>query len=128
MARQKVTAITRKLLNTLLAASRDQQSNVGEFICVLRASEGVITEFLLIPGTVSSEGYALFNLHNLPIDLSIVGTAHSHPPGSQPRPSEQDIKQFSQYGQVQIIIGHPYTMDSWKAYSRDGQEIHLDVV
>ncbi|MBU4031458.1 MAG: Mov34/MPN/PAD-1 family protein [Candidatus Thermoplasmatota archaeon] len=77
---------------------------------------------------MSSEGYALFNLHNLPIDLSIVGTAHSHPPGSQPRPSEQDIKQFSQYGQVQIIIGHPYTMDSWKAYSRDGQEIHLDVV
>jgi proteasome lid subunit RPN8/RPN11 len=128
LARQKVTAIRRKVLNMLLAASRDNQANTGEFICALRARNGIIEEFLLIPGTISSDGYAIFSLHNLPIDLSIVGTAHSHPPGSEPRPSEQDMKQFSQFGQVQIIMGYPYTMDSWKAYSRAGEEILLNVI
>jgi len=111
----------------LLAASRDHQSS-GEFICALRADDGVITEFLLIPGSISSENYALFSLHNLPIDFSLVGVAHSHPEGSVARPSEADLKQFSQFGHIQIIMGYPYTMDSWKAFSRDGEEIHLDVV
>jgi proteasome lid subunit RPN8/RPN11 len=112
----------------LLAASKENHSNSGEFMCVLRAQDGVITEFLLVPGTISSESYALFSLHNLPIDFSIVGIAHSHPPDSVAKPSVEDLNRFSQFGSVHIIIGPPYTMNSWKAYSRNGEEIHLDVV
>ena len=111
----------------MLAASKDNQQNSGEFVCALRADEGVITEFLLVPGTISSESYAIFSVHHLPIDFSIVGIAHSHPRGSI-EPSEADLKHFSQFGQIQIIMGYPYDLTSWKAYSRDGDEIHLDVV
>jgi proteasome lid subunit RPN8/RPN11 len=84
-------------------------------------------EFWLGPGTIESEGYAILNIHNLPIDFRRVGTAHSHPSGNA-TPSDADLHLFSQSGSVHIIMGYPYTLNSWKAYSRDGEEMRLDVV
>ena len=98
-----------------------------EFSCALRAEDGIITGFWLIPGTIPSERYAILGLHNLPFDFNRVGSAHSHPSGNI-RPSEADLHLFSQFGPIHIIMGWPFTMDSWKAFSRDGEEIHLDVV
>ena len=121
----KIKAITAKTLEMIIAASRD--THPREFACMLRADDGVITEVMLVPGTISSQQSAILRLHMMPIDLSIVGSAHSHPiPNATP--SEADLKLFSNSGQVHIIVGYPYDMESWKAYSRQGQEVSLDVL
>ena len=120
-----VKAITSKALELMFAAARDTHPH--EFACVLRAEDGVITEILLVPGTISGDSSAILRLHMLPIDLSVVGSAHSHPT-PEAIPSEADLSLFSRFGPLHIIIGYPYTMDSWKAYSRDGSEVNLEVV
>jgi len=109
----------------MFAAATD--THPREFACVLRADEGVITEVLLVPGTVGSQSSAILRLHMLPIDFSIVGSAHSHPTPNA-IPSRADLNLFSRFGPVHIIIGYPYNMSSWRAYSRDGQEIALRVI
>ena len=109
----------------IFAASKD--THPREFLCVLRAEDGVITELILAPGTISSERYAIFNRHRLPVDFSVVGSAHSHPTPNV-RPSDADLNMFQNTGSVHIIVGYPYEMDSWKAYSRDGQEFDLKVL
>ena len=124
-ATNKVYAISSRALEMLLVASRDTHPN--EFACMLRADDGVITELMLVPGTISSQESAILRLYMMPIDLTIVGSAHSHPsPNSIP--SGPDLKLFSNSGQVHIIVGYPYDKDSWKAYARNGEEIFLDVV
>jgi proteasome lid subunit RPN8/RPN11 len=120
-----VRTITSKVLELMFAAARDTHPN--EFACALRAEEGVVTEILLVPGTISGGSSAILRLHMLPIDLSVVGSAHSHP-SPNAIPSEADLSLFARFGPLHIIIGYPYDMDSWKAYYRDGTEIDLDVV
>jgi proteasome lid subunit RPN8/RPN11 len=129
LAKQKVTAISGKLLRGLLAGSRSayESEKMHEFSCFLLAEDGVIVEFWLGPGTIASERYALLRLYNLPIDFRRVGTAHSHPSGNN-HPSDEDLRLFAQTGQVHIIMGYPFDMNSWRAYSRYGEEIHLDVI
>ena len=121
----KVRAIRRKTLQMILEASRDTYPK--EFAAILRAEEGVITELLLLPGTVSGDVHAVFQLHMLPIDFSVVGTIHSHPSGNF-QPSDADLRLFSHFGRIHIIAGRPYTMESWQAYDHYGNPLALDVV
>ena len=125
MLSKKVRAITSKALEMIIAASRD--THPREFACMLRADDGVITEVILVPGTISSQQSAILRLYMLPIDLSIIGSAHSHPTPNA-TPSEADLKLFSNSGQAHLIVGYPYNMESWKAYARNGEEIFLDVL
>ena len=118
-------AISRKALEMMMAAAKD--THPREFACVLRAEDGVITEILLVPGTLSGENNAILRLHMLPIDLSVVGSAHSHPTPNA-IPSNADLALFSRFGPVHIILGYPYTMDSWRAFNRNGETIELHVV
>jgi len=122
---KKVFGIRRKTLRMILEASRDTYPK--EFAAILRAEEGVITELLLLPGTISGDVHAVFQLHMLPIDFSVVGTIHSHPSGNF-RPSEADLQLFSHFGRIHIIAGRPYTEDSWAAYDHYGKSWKLEIV
>jgi len=122
---KKVFGIRRKTLRMILEASKDTYPK--EFAAILRAEEGVITELLLLPGTISGDVHAVFQLHMLPIDFSVVGTIHSHPSGNF-RPSEADLQLFSHFGRIHIIAGRPYTEDSWSAYDHYGKPWKLEVV
>jgi len=70
---------------------------------------------------------ALFKLHMLPIDFSIVGTVHSHPSGF-PLPSHADLEFFDKYGRIHIIVASPFSESSWKAYTYLGNEIDITIV
>jgi proteasome lid subunit RPN8/RPN11 len=56
------------------------------------------------------------------MDLSYIGTAHSHPGGSN-RPSLQDLNNF--FGVVSIIISYPYEYETIGAFDRNGNNITL---
>lgn len=121
---KRVDAIARKTLRMILGASRDMHPR--EFGAILRAEEGTITELLLLPGTVSGETHAVFQLHMLPADFSVVGTVHSHPNGIA-EPSDEDRRLFSKFGGVHIIVGHPYSEASWTAWTYAGERVSLRV-
>lgn len=123
--RANVRGIRRKTLRMILEASKSQYPE--EFGAFLRAEKGVIHELVLLPGTVSGERHAIFQLHNLPIDFTIVGTVHSHPSG-ECRPSQADLDLFRRYGWVHIIACSPFDMESWAAFDGAGNERPLKVL
>src|SRR2546428_384357 len=120
-----VSAIARKTLRMILEASRDMYPR--EFGAILRAEEGTITELILVPGTVSGKRHAIFQLHTLPADFSVVGTVHSHPSGVY-EPSDEDLALFNKFGGIHIITGYPYAEDTWAAWTNKGKRTDLKVV
>ena len=122
---KKVYGILRKTLRMILEASKDTYPK--EFAAILRAEEGIITELLLLPGTISGDVHATFRLHMLPVDFSVVGTVHSHPSGNY-HPSDADRNLFSHFGRVHIIAGSPYTETTWQAYDHNGMPRPLEIV
>ena len=65
----------------------------------------MIEEVELPPLSIRGSGFSSFPAYMLPIDFSIIGTAHSHPSGVL-RPSATDMNKF--YGRVMIITACPY--------------------
>jgi proteasome lid subunit RPN8/RPN11 len=123
--RGKVHSIKKRTLRMILAASKS--SFPHEFGAFLRAEKGVIKELVLLPGTVSGERHAIFRMHMLPIDFTIVGTVHSHPSGAC-FPSGADLELFRKYGWVHIIACSPYDWSSWAAFDMIGEPRELKVV
>jgi proteasome lid subunit RPN8/RPN11 len=109
----------------ILEASKS--SYPEEFGAFLRAEKGVIKELILLPGTVSGERHAIFRMHMLPIDFTIVGTVHSHPSGAC-YPSNADIELFLKYGWIHIIVCAPYDRNSWAAFNMLGERRKLEIV
>lgn len=123
--KRKIWAIEADVLDMVNEAAKDTYPN--EFVAALRAEKGVITEILLFPGSYANEHSAFMQLHMLPIDLSVVGTVHSHP-GPSNRPSEADVHLFSNFGSTHIITCLPYDMRSWRAYNYKGDPVSLEVL
>lgn len=123
--RKRARAIRRETIQMILEASRETYPN--EFGAILRAEEGVITEIMLLPGTLSGQQSAIFRLHMLPIDFTVVGTAHSHPSGSI-TPSGADVALFQKFGYIHIITGVPFDENSWRAFDMYGQPVNLEVI
>jgi proteasome lid subunit RPN8/RPN11 len=123
--KRRITKVNKSVIDLIGAAAQAQHPN--EFGGTLRAQGDTITEVLLVPGTVSGATHAIFQLHMLPIDLSVKGTVHSHP-GGNPRPSNADRELFSRYGTTHIIIAEPYNARTWRAYDGRGDPIQLEVV
>jgi proteasome lid subunit RPN8/RPN11 len=121
----EISGIEREALEFILGVSRSRRPQ--EFAGVLRAKNGVITEVLWPPETISSGRSAVMKLHMLPIDPSACGTVHSHPSGST-SPSQEDLMLFAKYGRVHIIVAEPFDEHSWRAYDHRGNEINLKIV
>jgi len=121
----EVRIIKKKALQMILESAKSSYPN--EFGALLRAEEGEISELILLPGTISGNSQAIFQLYMRPIDFSIVGSAHSHPSGNY-SPSEADLDFFRRTGSVHIIVGYPYTMRTWAAYNVLGERIELEVL
>jgi proteasome lid subunit RPN8/RPN11 len=101
-----------------------------EFAGLLRCDEeekSLITEIVLLPGTISGDSHAIFKMQMKPFDLSIVGTVHSHPSPSF-YPSSADKMLFSKYGRIHMIIAYPYSTDSWKAYNARGDPVTMYII
>ena len=101
-----------------------ESNHPNEIIVLLRGKrEGDdihITDFLVPPFGSGGRKSASFPTHMLPIDFTIMGTAHSHPSGRL-TPSTTDFHNF--YGRIMMIIGPPYDQPRAAAYYKSGEQI-----
>lgn len=126
LATHTIRAVRRGVLDHLLAAGASSLPN--EFGGALRSDEpGIITEVLLVPGGTSGKRHANFHLYMLPADLSIVGSAHSHPSGAL-HPSDADLGLFRHWGRIHLILGAPFRSHCWRAYDNLGEPVKLEVL
>ena len=124
---QKKWKIKRKCLDLIFECARSNYPNeFGGLLRVDTNSKDTISEIVVLPGTISGESHAIFQLHMLPIDFSIVGTVHSHPSPSF-HPSDADIHLFGKFGRVHIVVAYPFTESSWKAYDHNGKTIDINI-
>jgi proteasome lid subunit RPN8/RPN11 len=124
----KRVLIHREVLDSLLAYAR--MSHPAEAIALLRGSvkKGVVIvrELVIPPGALHGETFSAFQPSLLPLDMSVVGSAHSHP-SSDPTPSTQDLLNF--VGAIGIIVAYPYEGPSnIMAYDSRGKALEVEVV
>jgi proteasome lid subunit RPN8/RPN11 len=121
--------ITKKCLEMIVESSKSNYpQEFGALLRVDKVKKTTIIEVVLLPGTISGDSHAIFRLHMLPIDYSVVGTVHSHP-SSIARPSDADLDLFSHFGSIHLIVGVSAFGDvSWKGYDYEGRETAVEVV
>ena len=120
--------ITQRCLNLILESAKSiYPKEFGGFLRVDDIKKDLISEIVLIPGTVSGESHAIFKLNMLPVDFNIVGTVHSHP-SQYPIPSGPDLELFRKHGRVHIIAANPFNEKSWKGYNYQGKSIDIKVI
>lgn len=115
-----------RLLGELLESAR--RLHPRETLLLLRGrrkkEEVEITEFLLPPFPARGKDFASFPVHALPLDPSLVGTAHSHPSGDL-FPSSTDLNRF--FGRVMVIMGFPYRRENVAVYDGEGRRLELEL-
>ncbi|KYH41941.1 MAG: Mov34/MPN/PAD-1 family protein [Candidatus Bathyarchaeota archaeon B26-2] len=85
-----------------------------------------VDEVEIPPLAVRGFGFSNFPLYMLPVDFSIVGTAHSHPSGVL-RPSIVDLNKF--YGRIMVIAAYPYMSEEDIAiFDGEGKVMEYEVV
>ena len=120
--------IKQKCLDLIFECAKSSYPN--EFGGLLRVDEeekNVISELVILPGTISGDSHAIFKLHMMPIDFSIVGTVHSHP-GPSANPSEADLQLFRKHGRIHIIAAEPFNNSSWNAYDYNGLDVDVKII
>jgi proteasome lid subunit RPN8/RPN11 len=121
-------SITKDCLHLIFECAKSSYpKEFGGFLRADMENKHKIVEIMLLPGTISGDSHAIFHLHMLPVDYTIVGTVHSHP-SPVPHPSDADLALFQKYGKVHIIAGYPYDESSWNAFNYKGQEIVISIV
>ena len=127
LTRKRQVFITRQAADGIVTYSKTCHPNEG--ILILRGksskNEIVVDSLILPPFSVHGPYYSGFPSYDLPFDLSYVGTAHSHPSGSN-KPSLEDLNNY--YGLVSIIINYPYTYNTIAAFDRDGNHMELQII
>lgn len=98
-----------------------------EFICFHRTVDGVVSEIILVPGSVYGDSHSFIDEWMTPVDFNRSGSAHSHP-GYCNEPSDADLDFFSHMGGVHFITCQPYDRTSWKAYNSSGEVVNLEIV
>ena len=120
--------INHSILDLILECAKSSYPNeFASFLKVDKETPHTIQELVLLPGTISGDAHAIFKLHMLPIDYSIIGTVHSHP-SSNASPSPADQALFERYGKIHIISAYPYTPTSWQAYDYQSKPLPLKVI
>jgi|SRR3989344_1284370 len=118
--------IQKEVVDSIIEASRHAYPE--EFIAMLGGDrkEKVIDELVIVPA-VYGEGFTMIYSHLIPFDARILGTVHSHPSPAN-YPSNQDLETFQKMGEIHIIIGHPYTYETMRAFDRNGKAVGIGVV
>jgi proteasome lid subunit RPN8/RPN11 len=127
MPKYSTISICQELLQTIFEGAKSLYPK--ETILMLRGKKEkdviTITELLVPPLATYGRGFANVRTYMLPMDFSIVGTAHSHPSGNI-NPSSADLNHF--FGPILMIAGFPFTDErNVAAYNRNGERLAVRV-
>jgi len=86
----------------------------------------IIKDIYILPGTQSGRTSAVLRMDLAPMTFNLAGSVHSHPSG-QGEASFADLNFFSSK-QINIIAYPPFSLDSYKAYNKQGKTIELTVI
>ena len=105
-----------------------KMNHPNEMVLILKGKSkagNVLVERLVNP-PISETGptFAGFPSSFLPLDLSYIGMAHSHPEGTE-EPSLEDLNNF--FGLVSIIVKAPYNEEDIFAWDSSGNPIPLSI-
>lgn len=121
----RMVVLTKQSADGIITYSKTWHPHEGILILQGKSKKNgeVRIDGLVVPPFASSGPYySGFPTNELPMDLSYIGTSHSHPSASN-RPSLQDLNNF--FGVVSIIISYPYEYETIAAYDRNGNNIRL---
>ncbi len=83
-------------------------------------------QLVLPPASIQAEGFSSFSPYALPLDLSILGVAHSHPNGVL-HPSLEDLSNF--YGRLMVIAAYPYrSEEDIGVFDKDGVRVYFKMI
>jgi proteasome lid subunit RPN8/RPN11 len=119
--------IDKELLDAILEGARRLYPK--ETILLLRGKKQKnsieINDLLVPPLAKYGRGFSSLPLHMLPMDFSVLGTAHSHPSGNL-MPSHADLNHF--FGVVLMITSFPFRNEQNVAvYNRIGEKLTLHI-
>ena len=128
MDKKIIVSLSAELLDSIFESARRLYPK--ETFLLLRGKKGKgviqVNDLVVPPLAVYGYGFANLPFHMLPIDLSIVGTVHSHPSGNI-RPSNVDVNHF--FGRVLMIVGFPFKISQNVAvYDSKGDPLPLQVI
>ena len=106
-----------------------KMNHPDEMVLILKGKSKkgtMLIEGLVIPPfSETGPTFAGFPSSFLPLDLSYIGMAHSHPEGSA-EPSLEDLNNF--FGLVSIIVKSPYNNEDITAWDSSGNTIPISVL
>ena len=106
-----------------------KMNHPDEMVLILKGKSKkgtMLIEGLVIPPfSETGPTFAGFPSSFLPLDLSYIGMAHSHPEGSA-EPSLEDLNNF--FGLVSIIVKFPYNDEDITAWDSSGNIIPVSVL
>jgi|TARA_B100001750_G_scaffold174999_1_gene143196 proteasome lid subunit RPN8/RPN11 len=123
---ERTATLTKQACEGILSYCKMNHPNEMVLILKGKSKKGaVFIDSLVIP-PFSETGpiFAGFPSSFLPLDLSYVGIAHSHPVGSAD-PSLEDLNNF--FGLVSIIVKSPYNEDDVFAWDSSGNSIAITI-
>ena len=126
-ATKRHVVMTRQVADGIITYAKSWHPHEGILILQGKVKKEEITvEGLIIPPfSMHGPYYSGFSGYELPFDLSYIGTAHSHPGGSN-KPSLEDLNNY--YGLVSIIISYPYEDNTIGAFDRNGKNMEIKLL
>lgn len=125
---EKTVAIKRSALEGILGYAEMHHPKEGILLLQGKVEKKRITidDLQIPPLATHGVNFSNFPLHMLPIDFSIVGTAHSHPSGAL-KPSIGDLNHF--YGRIMVITAYPYQSEQNLAvFDRNGNRLKIEII
>lgn len=123
---QKVV-FNREVVDSLFSYSAMAYPNEGILLLRGKSKKGTVevTGVVVPPAAAHGAAFSSFSWWMLPMDLSYLGVAHSHPSGNH-HPSHEDLLHAT--GKVMVIMGYPYaTVDNLGVYDHNGNPVPFEV-
>lgn len=125
MKPERKVLLKKEAKDGILTYCKLKHPSEGILILKGKSKKGIITVDSLVipPFSYSDQTFAGFPQSFLPLDMSYVGTAHSHPSGPA-SPSVTDLHNF--FGLVSLIIKSPYEKDDdIFAWDSSGKQLEI---
>ena len=124
----KIIRFEKSVADSILTSALDAYPN--EAILLLRGEakkdEILINDILIPPLSTHGRAFSVFPSFMLPMDLSVMGVAHSHPSGAL-RPSTHDVNHF--YGRIMVITAYPFqSYNDIGVFNNHGERLMHEVV